>query len=91
MFRTLFLAVTILTLLSAVPTRAAQPPKPRTATFEPCNYWAYDFQTSHYTCRNTSFRISVYTAQETKQIIEAQDRKIQDLEKRLAALEQKLP
>lgn len=60
-------------------------------SFEPCQYWRYDFNSSTYTCQNTAFRIQVYTAQEVQQIVNTLERRIQDLESRLAKVEQKLP
>ncbi len=63
----------------------------RTETFEPCQYWQYDYNTNTYTCRNTAWRLTVYTAQEVQNIVNGLERRIQDLESRLAKVEQKLP
>ncbi len=87
MIRTFWLTVA-LALVSSISV-SASPRSTRYTSFEPCNYWNYDYQSGTYTCRNTSFRINVFTAQETQSLVDAQERRIQDLERRLTALEQK--
>jgi hypothetical protein len=88
-----FLSVTAALALFSLPALAGQsaPTRPRTTTFEPCNYWQYDFQTNTNTCRSTGFRVTVYSASEVQTLIGSLERRIADLEGRLAAVEKKLP
>jgi hypothetical protein len=60
-------------------------------TFEPCRSWNYDFQTNQYRCRQTMFQIRVYEANEVDNLVRNLERRIDDLERRLTAVEQKLP
>ena len=63
----------------------------QTESFEPCSYWAYNFETNGYSCRSTTFRVTVPEARSLDAIISDLDQRIQALEARILQLETQRP
>ncbi len=98
MFNSKLLVIYTLAFFLATPSWAAseqvnptQRAGQRTATFEPCQYWNYDFQANSYVCGFKGFMITVYSAQEVKSLIGGLETRIKELELRLAKVETKQP
>lgn len=60
----------------------------RTASFEPCRWWRYDYKTGTYTCNSTERRLTVYQSYEVDQLVRRLESRIQALEDRVQKLEQ---
>jgi len=86
------LAAFVITAIGGIATAAAyssseQDSLIRATTIRPCDWWRYDSTSGNYGCSNYPFSIQVVEAAEVNRIVTALERRIENLEARIADLE----